>query len=155
MNARGPFVMRDPNESLEQRNPGGFRPAWIEDADGRRLFTVSERGEPELARFVVNAMNAACGTEQWRGLFKVVEECGELLQVLGKLGPFPSGEHPDGKGHLKPRIEDEIADLAAATSYFGETNGLDLERARGRARRKHEQFREWGLTGVPAKAGVK
>ena len=50
-----PYVVRDPNASMKQT---GFRPAWIEDAKGNRLFTVSHRGNPDLARFVAAAMNA-------------------------------------------------------------------------------------------------
>lgn len=87
---------------------------------------------------------------KWKGLYKLVEECGEVLQIAGKLGPFPNGSHPDGKGDMKERLEDELADLAAAMHYVSEENGLDAQRISERAQMKLDQFREWGLTGVRA-----
>ena len=54
--ARGPFTLGDPNRTAQV---GHYRPAFVQDAAGRRLFTVSERGEPYMARYVVDAMNAA------------------------------------------------------------------------------------------------
>lgn len=53
-----PFALKDPNADFSFAKSGGFRPASVVDAEGRELFTVSQRGEPELARFVVAAMNA-------------------------------------------------------------------------------------------------
>lgn len=55
--ARGPFTLGDPNASA----PGGYRPAYVRDAAGGELFCVSRKGEPTLARYVVDAMNAARG----------------------------------------------------------------------------------------------
>lgn len=49
-----------------------------------------------------------------RGLSKLVEEAGEVLQVAGKLQAYPSGVHPDGGKDLHLRLEDELADLYAA-----------------------------------------
>ena len=89
-------------------------------------------------------------TQLWRGIHKVTEECGELLQVLGKLGPFPSGNHPDGKGDLKDRLEEELADLQAACAYFAVINGLDTEKMKARTNHKIARFNHWGLTGIPA-----
>lgn len=50
--ARGPFKLDDPN-----RNCSGFRPCGPADASGKRLFTISDKGEPTMARYVVDAMN--------------------------------------------------------------------------------------------------
>ena len=88
-------------------------------------------------------------TEQWRGIFKLTEECGEVLQLLGKIGPFPDGAHPDGKGDLAPRISDEVADLYAALDYFVEKNSLDTNAIQDRRAAKKSKFDEWGLTGIP------
>lgn len=85
----------------------------------------------------------------WRGIFKLQEELGELGQVLGKLGPFPSGDHPDGGPPLRQRLEDEIADVAAAISYFAHHGGLDADRMADRCDRKLALFEKWGLTGIP------
>lgn len=86
--------------------------------------------------------------EHWKGIHKLTEESGEVLQLLGKLGAFPEGPHPDGQGDLKERLEDELADLSAAASYFAETNELDLGKMQARSDEKLEKFRHWGLTGV-------
>lgn len=88
--------------------------------------------------------------ELWRGIHKLQEEMGELAQVLGKLGPFPEGEHPDGERPLKERCEDEIADVFAALGYFIVTNGLDYEKITERRDEKTAKFIEWGLTGIKA-----
>lgn len=44
-------------------------------------------------------------------------------------------------------IEDELADLLAAITFFTETNGLDWVRMRPRANAKAEKFREWQRLG--------
>ena len=88
--------------------------------------------------------------ELWRGIHKLQEEMGELAQVLGKIGPFPTGEHPDGERPLKERCEDEIADVFAALGYFIVTNGLDYEKITERRDEKTAKFIEWGLTGIKA-----
>lgn len=87
---------------------------------------------------------------KYKGIYKLIEECGELLQVLGKLGPFPDGEHPDGGQHLQIRLENELADLQAAILYFEKANPMNLERMSIRIREKVKKFRTWesGLTGL-------
>lgn len=50
--ARGPFTLDDPNGDRSR-----YRPCGPADASGRRLFTISDRGEPTMARYVVDAMN--------------------------------------------------------------------------------------------------
>lgn len=86
--------------------------------------------------------------ETWKGIYKLQEEMGEVGQILGKLGAFPSGDHPDGAGDLKRRLEDELSDLTAAINYVVEENILDTNRMHERALNKLKQFRNWGLTGL-------
>jgi NTP pyrophosphatase (non-canonical NTP hydrolase) len=86
--------------------------------------------------------------DYWRGIGKLTEECGEVLQLLGKLIPFPDGMHPDGKGNLSGRLADEIADLYAALDYFVEFNDLPQDSIRARREQKLDQFERWGLTGI-------
>lgn len=88
--------------------------------------------------------------ELWRGIFKLQEEMGELAQVLGKLGPFPEGEHPDGERPLKERCEDEVADVMAVLTYFTKVNKLDFDRISKRADEKLAKFEKWKLTGIKA-----
>jgi NTP pyrophosphatase (non-canonical NTP hydrolase) len=83
------------------------------------------------------------GSTTWPGLSKVVEEAGELLQVAGKL-VATGGErrHWDG-GDLKARLEEELADLAAAMEFFADVNGLDAVTIQTRMVEKRKRFFEW------------
>lgn len=87
----------------------------------------------------------AIGSYVWPGALKTLEECGELAQVLGKLLAFPDGEHPDGEGPLTTRLENEIADIRAATDYLIAVNRLDSERIALREKDKLARFEDWHL----------
>lgn len=87
--------------------------------------------------------------EYWKGIFKLMEEMGELSQLLGKAGPFPKMGHPDGRGEARERLPAEIADVYAALDYFVEANLIpNMTEIELRRRRKFAQYRDWGLTGV-------
>jgi hypothetical protein len=86
--------------------------------------------------------------EKWMGIFKLMEEAGELIQVLSKLGASPAENRPDGSVTLATRVTDEIADLYAALDYFVETNGLDGEPITNRRREKTAKFHKRQLTGI-------
>lgn len=86
--------------------------------------------------------------ENWKGIGKLIEECGEVLQLCGKAIPFPTGDHPDGLGPIDGRIELELGDLLAAIEYFVSENDLDGEMIHERKFHKLRKFKEWGLTGV-------
>lgn len=78
------------------------------------------------------------------GLAKVMEECGELIQIAAKKIAYPdTDEHPDGKGSMKERLEDEIADVIAATTFITENFNLDEYRIYMRAGVKIRLFRYW------------
>lgn len=85
-------------------------------------------------------------TEVYKGYFKLVEEIGEVLQNLGKLGPFITGDHPDGGGPIRPRLEKELVDLDAAITYFASVNDLLMDH--DRRLDKLRKFKYWGLTGL-------
>lgn len=60
------------------------------------------------------------------GLTKMIEECGELIQIAAKKQAFmQTDDHPDGKGSMKERLEEEIADVVASTGYVVDSFGLD------------------------------
>lgn len=85
---------------------------------------------------------------KYRGIFKLTEECGELLTDIGKLAVFQDVPHPDGKGLMKPRIQDELADVLAAVQYFIETNNFDYKYILERKEEKIKKFNQWELDGI-------
>ena len=87
-------------------------------------------------------------TIHWRGIGTLAEECGEVLQMIGKAVAFPSGNHPDGHGPVQSRFVEELGDLQAAIDYFCQTNGLPDDQIQVRRQRKLQQFNQWGLTGI-------
>ena len=87
--------------------------------------------------------------ERWKGIYKLNEEMGELLCELGKLGPFPGGAHPDGKGPLLERVANELADAGAALEYFLNANGFDRQKFEARKHEKLLKYNTWGLSGIP------
>lgn len=92
------------------------------------------------------------GSTVWPGLSKVVEECGEVGQVLGKLiGSGGDPNHFDGSD-LKTRAEDEIGDLLAALDYFIRRNDLDFGRFMSRRDAKIALFDQWHSEAQPAPA---
>jgi NTP pyrophosphatase (non-canonical NTP hydrolase) len=83
------------------------------------------------------------GSKKWPGLSKLIEECGELLQVAGKLiGSEGKVKHFDGSD-LKERLEEELSDVRAAMVFFIQTNGLNGGKIDTRARQKLEMFHTW------------
>jgi NTP pyrophosphatase (non-canonical NTP hydrolase) len=86
--------------------------------------------------------------QAWFGIFKLLEEMGELQQVLGKLGPFPDGLHPDGRGDLCVRLQEEVADVLAALTYFIDVNKLPGEDIVVRVDCKLKLYEKWKPIGV-------
>ncbi len=78
------------------------------------------------------------------GLAKLIEECGELIQIAGKrLAYYTTDEHPDGGGPLRLRLEDEIADVLAACELVTVLHQLDAERITKRRDGKLLLFKQW------------
>lgn len=89
------------------------------------------------------------GSKVWPGTSKLIEEMGELQQVLGKLiATHGDAEHWDGLD-LLDRLHEEIADVQAALVFFAETNGLDLGRIAERETTKLARFIGWHDEGDP------
>lgn len=80
----------------------------------------------------------------FNGLAKLVEECGELCQIAAKKMNYPdTDDHPDGKGSMKQRLEEEIADVHAAMVIVIEQYELDDIAIATRASRKERLFHKW------------
>lgn len=76
---------------------------------------------------------------------------GRLQQLLGKAIAKPVGDHWDGKGPIRERLMEEIADVRAILLYFSYTNFTVEENYKmsGRVDEKLTKFNEWSLTGIP------
>jgi NTP pyrophosphatase (non-canonical NTP hydrolase) len=78
------------------------------------------------------------------GLAKLIEECGELIQVAGKrLAYYHCSEHPDGAEPLPRRMESEMGDVYAAIMFVTKHHNLSMEAITARARQKLSLFEKW------------
>lgn len=92
----------------------------------------------------------AIGSPKWAGLSKLDEECGEVLQVIGKLmGTGGEPLHWDGSD-LRRRLEEEIGDVLAACAFVLQHNPqLNAVTVDNRRIKKLAVFNEWHLRGDP------
>lgn len=89
----------------------------------------------------------------WFGIYKLIEEMGELNQALGKLGQYPDQRlaHPDGGKYLDERIADEVADVYAALDFFMSKSLFRPEILvfiHSRRNSKLARFNEWHEQGI-------
>lgn len=84
----------------------------------------------------------AIGDREWPGVSKILEEIGELGQVLGKLMQS-RGKFGHWSGNLSNGIHDEIADVIAACSFVIKFCKLDNTRIAARVAAKLELFERW------------
>jgi len=86
----------------------------------------------------------AIGSEVWPGTSKLLEEQGELIQVLGKL-MATGGDTNHWSGDLRKMLIEEVGDVLAAIVFFMEHNLSDVEReaVMDRGEHKTDLFNEW------------
>jgi hypothetical protein len=92
-----------------------------------------------------NSGDFSIGSKVWPGTSKLIEEMGELQQVLGKLlGTAGEAAHWDGSD-LRERLVEEIGDLQAALVFFEENNMTESERDQiaERGIKKVQLFEKW------------
>ena len=78
------------------------------------------------------------------GVAKLIEECGELQQILGKkLAYWHTDQHPDGAGLISTRIKEEMGDVLAAIWFVADQLGLDHWAINDRFVRKTALFSTW------------
>jgi NTP pyrophosphatase (non-canonical NTP hydrolase) len=78
------------------------------------------------------------------GLSKMVEECGELIQIAGKMLQYSDTDvHPDGNGSMLKRLEDEMGDVLAATLFVRNKLKLDHVAIGLRAKMKYDLYEKW------------
>jgi len=87
------------------------------------------------------------GNDVWPGISKLIEECGEVMQVAGKLiGSHGDPAHFDGSNlgsNLKARLESELGDLMAAITFVSDKCGLDADVIVRRTNEKRDLFLKW------------
>jgi NTP pyrophosphatase (non-canonical NTP hydrolase) len=85
------------------------------------------------------------GSDLWPGTSKLIEEMGELTQVLGKLIAIHGAtDHWDGSD-LRARLHEELGDVRAALSFFTIMNELDHDTLNAREAEKLRLFYGWQL----------
>lgn len=78
-----------------------------------------------------------------KGLTKLMEECGELIQILAKKLAYIDTDIHLGDNPIKHRMEDEIADVVAAITFVVEQFDLDVPYMSTRANKKIELYEKW------------
>ena len=78
------------------------------------------------------------------GVAKLIEECGELQQALGKKLAWWDTDEPHWDGSiLSERIADEMGDVLAAINFVALQLHLDAARIDERSLQKLELFETW------------
>lgn len=78
------------------------------------------------------------------GVAKLIEEMGELHQVLGKKLAWWDTDEPHWDGStLRDRMVDEMADVQAAIYFVIDQLGLDEPRFDARSLAKGQLFKTW------------
>jgi NTP pyrophosphatase (non-canonical NTP hydrolase) len=83
--------------------------------------------------------------EKFNPIIKVIEECGELQQILAKKLQFPDSKyHPDNSEKtIHERIEDEVADVYAALHVLKKYLDLGFSSTIERMDEKIITFEKW------------
>lgn len=97
---------------------------------------------PDAVREAASSGDFSIGGRVWPGLSKLIEECGEVMQVGGKLiGSEGNTDH--WSGDLNVMLVEELGDLRAAITFFMEANGIDTASVAQRQREKLARFWQW------------
>lgn len=79
-----------------------------------------------------------------KGLVKLTEECGELIQIAAKkMTRMNADKHWDGKGLISNRLQNEIGDVFAACVIVMENFDLNEDKILERAEKKLLLFKSW------------
>lgn len=116
---------------------------FIKFYDGGGL-RVSETRDQVLSLIERAGLVSTSGGMSNRGLSKLVEECGELCAIAGKkMAYMDTDDHPDGAGSMRRRMEEEIADVKAASTFVVQKFELDGDAINRRAAAKLKMYHEW------------
>jgi NTP pyrophosphatase (non-canonical NTP hydrolase) len=126
-----------------QMGPNTPEPA-TPSVHSERRARIAHPTQPEgAARANDNEGPFSIGQNVWPGISKLIEECGEVLQIAGKL--IATGGRTDHWSglDLRAELQDELADLAAASLFVAERNALDRGHMDDRITDKLALFNEW------------
>ncbi len=86
----------------------------------------------------------AFSDSEWPGIAKLNEECGELVQVMGKLMMI-HGTTAHWSGDLRKMLVDEMADVEAALTFVKENclTKKEVAAIRRRVASKLKRFEKW------------
>jgi hypothetical protein len=90
------------------------------------------------------------GSKVWPGVSKLIEEMGELGQVIGKLIAV-AGETKHWSGNLRAMMIDEVGDVYAALDFVVQRNFSleDMIAIAARRKKKLETFDQWHANPKP------
>lgn len=92
----------------------------------------------------MKAERYSIGSDVWPGLSKLIEECGELQQVMGKILATGGDPHHWDGSNLVQRMEEEIGDVLAAIGFVVfHTKALDFDAIAHRSQEKRLRFEQW------------
>lgn len=92
----------------------------------------------------------AIGSKLWPGLSKLIEESGEVQQIIGKLIATGGETNHWFEGNLALRIEEELGDLLAAIDFVLDHNPvLNRETVAQRYLEKKKRFNSWHENEIP------
>jgi NTP pyrophosphatase (non-canonical NTP hydrolase) len=78
-----------------------------------------------------------------KGLTKLIEECGELIQIAAKQSAYLGDDsHPDGS-HMPTRMQEEMGDVLAAIDYVVGSFQLSLKEIDRRRNMKFKTYEKW------------
>lgn len=85
---------------------------------------------------------------EWPGIAKLNEECGELVQVIGKL-MATHGDPAHNSGNLREKLIEEMADCAAALIFVRDRclTKDEIKKLAKRADMKARRFEKWHKKG--------
>lgn len=122
---------------------GSAGPSEAVEAERRQDQTEPCDTAPPTNRVNENVGPFSIGQNVWPGIAKLAEECGELVQVIGKLiATSGRTDHWSGRD-LRIDLEDEMADVRAALAFVWANNDLDKSRMADRVNYKVNLFEEW------------
>jgi hypothetical protein len=105
---------------------------------------------PPAARGTSNSGDFSIGSKVWPGTSKLIEEMGELQQVLGKLIAI-AGATDHWSGDLRKMLVEELGDVSAAVRFFARMNLTteELTFVAIRSDNKLAKYDEWQLDPKP------